>query len=1005
MKKRHIYMLLFLSFAILLSATRVAAQETKKDKITVESVVKDDKGNPVKGAIIYGNEGAVVAKSDASGKFTILVPSQTDLLIESDGYEPLVLKAGAYEFLKEFTLTASKLLYGYKDGVNIAFGKKKKGDIVNAVSVMNARDIVNLDVNQNIGDAISVQMPGLYTSTNIRGYGSAGAALVIVDGLPRDISTVKMSEVEQITVLKDLHSAILYGSAAVNGVILVTTKRGQAHKKDVSVTGYYGVSKPKAFPKYLSSAEFMPLYNEARVNDGLAALYTQTDIDNYTSGNKYRYPSVDYYSSDYLKSVKPYFSAITELSGGNENALYYANLGWDQVGNLLNFGEGATSHQNRFNVRGNVDLKINSWVKTAIDVVGIFDNAGAPAGANYWSSASTMKPNLFSPLIPINLIDPNNALLKARKNDVDGIYMLGGTSSYQTNSVASGYSGGTTTNVKRTFSLNNRIDFDLNSIVKGLAFHTNFSFDLYSTFDQNITNTYATYLPTWSATVDSITALTKYGTDAKSGSQDVANGYYTRRFGFYGMLDYDRTFSDDHKLGGSLLFFGNIYNWETNLQSTKNVNLGLRLNYSYKEKYLIDFSGAYVNSVKLSKENRRALSPSLALGWVISSEDFLSSVSAIDYLKLKVSASNMNSDLGIDGYYYWQDVIVRSGTWYWDETTWYNSGTRASYGPNSSLTWEKRKELNIGFEGIFFNRLLSVDGNIFTNQYYDQITRPTTKYPSYYTDFLPYANFDNNAYRGAELGLTVNKSIGDFSFAVGANFLYATNEVIKKDELFTYKYQYRTGKPIDARFGLVANGFFKDAADIASSPIQAFGTVKPGDIKYVDQNGDKIIDSNDEIQIGRSQVPYSYGLNLKIAYKNLTLFARCTGRIGADGMLSNNYYWVDGSDVYSEYIMNRWTPATATTATFPRLTSLANSNDFRSSTFWLYNADSFTLDALQLTYKLPDAASKMVGMKNLSFFINGYNLFMIAKEKDIMELNIGSETQYRSYSLGVKTMF
>ena len=1005
MKKRYIHILLFLSFTILFSATRIAAQETqktKKEMFTIESVVKDENGNPVNGATVYGNGGDVVAKTDASGKFTISVSEKGDLFIEADNHESALFRAGEYNTLKELTLKTSPLLYGEKDVVNVAFGTKKRGDIVNAVSVINARDLVKYDNDQSITGSSFGLVPGLYGSSNIRGYGTA---LTIVDGLPRDISTIKMSEVEQITYLKDLNSAMLYGSAAVNGVILITTKRGQAYKKEIRVTGYYGISKPRALPKYLSSAEFMPLYNEARVNDGLAPLYSQTDIDNYTSGNKYRYPSMDWYSGKYLKSVKPYWSAVTELSGGNENALYYANLGWDQTGNLLNFGQGANSHENRFNVRGNVDLKINSWINSAIDVVGIFDNTTAPTGTNYWSSAATMKPNLFSPLLPIDLMDPDINLLKGVKNNVDDLYLLGGTSSYQTNSIADGYSGGSNTNVQRTFSLNNRINFDLGNVVKGLTFKTNFSFDFYTRFDQSITNTYATYLPTWSATADSITNLTKYGTDTKSGSQNVANGYYTRRFGFYGSLDYDRTFADDHNLGGSLLLYGSKYNFETNLQAAKDVNLGLRLTYSYKKKYLVDFSSAYANSVKLSKENRRIISPSLALAWVISSEDFMSSVSAIDYLKFRISASNMNSDVGIDGYYYWEDVIYRTGYWYWDETTWYNIGTRARYGPNPNLTWEKRKELNFGLEGIFFDRLLSVDANVFTNQYYDQITRPATAYPSFYSDFLPYANFDNNAYRGAELGLSVNKSIGDISFVVGANFLYATNEVIKRDEIYSYPYQYRKGKPIDAIFGMVDDGFYKDAADIASSPLVAFGKVQPGDIKYVDQNGDNIIDSDDQIEIGRSSAPFSYGLNLRISYKHFTLFAKGTGRIGADGMISNNYYWVDGNDKYSTFILNRWTEATKNTATFPRLSSQASSNNFRSSTFWLYNANYFALDAIQLTYEMPETISKMIGMKNLGFFINAYDLLMIAKEKDIMELSLGAEPAYRSFSIGVKTMF
>jgi len=1005
MKKRHIHILLFLSFAIILSPIRVDAQRAKKEKsekVTIESVVKDTNGNPVIGATVYGNGGTTVAKTDASGKFIISIPENTDIFIEADEFESALFKVVEYSAMNVLTLQPSLLLSGEKDVVNIAFGQEKRAEIADAITVINARDLVKYDNNQSIAGAIWAMVPGLYSTNNIRNYGTA---LTIVDGLPRDISSIKMSEVEQITFMKDLHSSILYGSQAVNGVIQITTKRGQAYKRRVDVTGYYGVSSPRALPNYLSSAEFMPLYNEARVNDGLSPLYSETDIQNYTAGNKYRYPSVDYYSGDYLKSVKPYWSLMTELSGGNENARYYANLGWDQEGTLLNFGEGANSARNRFNVRGNVDLNITSWIKSAFDVVGVFDNTTGTTGANYWSEAATMKPNLFAPLIPIDLIDPENSVLSARKNDVDGKYLLGGTSSYQTNSIASSYSGGSLTNVKRTFSINNRIDFDLDNAIKGLGFHTNFSFDLYSSFDQSNTNKYATYLPLWSETANDIINLTQYGTDAKSGSQDVSNGYFTRRFGFYGMLDYDRTFADDHKLGGSLLAYGTTYNWEGNLQASKDVNLGLRLTYAYKNKYIADFSSAYTNSVRLPRDKRRAFSPSLALAWIISKEDFMSSFSAVDFLKLRISATDLNSDQGIDGYYYWEDVVYRTGYFYWYETTWYNIGTRARYGANPSLSYEKRKEINLGLEGIFFNRLLYVDANIFANQYYNQITRPSTIYPSFYTDFRPYENFDNNAYRGAELGLSVNKSIGDISLLIGANFLYATSEVKKRDEIYTYDYQYRKGRPLDAIFGMVDDGFFMNDAEIAGSPLVAFGTVQPGDIKYVDQNDDNFIDSDDEIQIGRWNAPYSFGLNLRLSYKNFTLFAKGSGRMGANGMITNNYYWVDGSDKYSDFILNRWTETTKSTADFPRLTTQASSNNFRYSTFWLYDSDNFGIDAIQLNYDLPGSVLKRIGIKNMSLFINGYDLIMFAKNRDIMELRIGGEPYYRSFSLGVKTLF
>ena len=1023
MKKRYFQILILLSLTILFFATNVIAQEVEKAKdIIINSVVKDENGNPIKGAIIYGNEGAIVAKTDNSGNFAITVPVQTDLLIESDGYEPALFKAGELLSLKAFSLKSSIFMYSAKDAVNIAFGKVKKGDIVNAVSVLEPKDILKYDNIESVSDALNGRIPGLLGSSNIRGIGNA---LFIVDGFPRDISTINIAEVDQITVLKDINSSIMYGSAAANGVVLITTKRGEAFKKQFNVTGYYGVSSPISLPKYLSSADYMQLYNEARENDGLPAPYSADMIANYRTGNKYLYPNVDYYSNEFLKSIKPFTKVMTEVSGGNSVATYYSNLGWEQTGSLLNFGEGESAKQNKINVRGNIDLNINSWIKSAIDVVGFFNNTTGPVGKNYWSAADSLHPNLFAPLIPINMINPNNALLLSRKNDVNGQYLLGGAENSLTNPIADGYSGGTNENIQSTFSFNNRIDFDLKRLVDGLSFHTNLSFDFSTSYNQAVKNAYSVYQPIWNSGGTKIDSLVQYGKDSRPGVQVVGQSIYQRRLGFYGMFDYDKTFNSVHhisssllgygtfersspNIGSAVLGYGSYYQYSSNLlqlQPDKNTNLSLRVDYGYKKKYLVDFSSAYVSSAKLPDNNRTTFSPSMGLAWVISSEDFMPKNSAIDYLKLRVSGGIMNSDIGINNYYLYDDIYGQSGGYAWDDGSYSNSGTIATVGPNPNLFFEKRKEINLGLEGIFFNHLLTLDANVFTKEYSDKVSKVSSIYPSFYTDFIPNINYDKYGYHGGELGLSIYRKVNDISFTVGANVLYSDSKILKMDESYKNAYQNRVGRPVDAIYGLVSEGFFTDQADIDKHAVQAFGSVQPGDIKYVDQNKDGVIDANDQVQIGRSQAPFSYGLNLKISYKSFTLFALGYGNIGGDGYISGSYYQISGDMKYSTYILNRWTEATKTTATYPRLSSLSNSNNFQTSSFWLYRNNYFDINRIQLTYNLPDPVAQMLKMKKLDLFVNGSSLLLISKYQAIDQLVIGSEPNYRSFSVGLKAMF
>ena len=1002
MNKKYSYILFLLSLSILLLPAISSAQRAQQaNMVTIESLVTDETGNPVQ-ATIYGNEGLVVTKTDPSGRFTITVPVQTDLFIQAVDHESKLFKSGEVQNLKEFRLTTSEFMYGENDDVNIAFGKVKKGNLVSAISVMEPDEIVEYDNYQWLSNALEGRIMGMRGSSNIRGIGTP---LFIVDGLPRDVSMLSMNEVDQVTILKDINSSVLFGSRAVNGVVLITTKRGEPYKKDLRVSGYYGIDIPLELPDYLPSVQYMELYNEARLNDGLSAQYDLATIENYRTGNKYRYPNIDYYSSEYLKPLKQEFMATTELSGGNDVATYYANVGWVQAGSLLNFGEGKNGAENMFNIRGNVDLNINRYVKSAIDAVAVFANVKGQTG-DFWGNASTYRPNLFAPLIPFTLIAPDASdIVESRKTDVNGLYLVGGTSAYQTNAIAEGFVGGNLQTIGRTFSFNNRVDVDLNDLIQGLAFHTNIAFDLFTRYQQSIDNSYSVYEPVWDAEVDSITTLTKYGTDTRTGDQIVGGSYFERRFGFYGMFDYNRTFADVHNIYGTLIGFGQRFKVQGDEQGQKDFNLGLRLAYTYNKKYMVDLSTALVNSVKLPEGGRMKLAPSIGLAWVISSEDFMSSLEFLDYLKLRASAGILRSDAGIDGFYYYDNVYTTSSSYNWYEGTYSNSGVLSSRGGNMNLSFESRKEINLGFEGSLFNGLLEVDANIFTSQYYDQITRPSSLYPSFYTSYLPYSNFDNNSYKGAELGLRINKEIGAVSLSLGFNALYADSEVKERDEVWENDYQYRKGNPVDAMFALVADGLFENQDEIDGHALQLYGTVKPGDIKYIDQNGDGLVNANDQVMIGRSGAPFSYGLDVRLNFGSFTFYALGYGRTGADAYKSGNYYWVDGDDKYTGVILKRWTPTNKSNATFPRLSSLSNSNNFQNSTFWLYRNNYFDLQRVQLSYKLPVSVARMLFMKELNCYVDATNLLLISKYREIRELTVGAEPQYRIFSVGIRTLF
>lgn len=1013
MNKRYYILLAFLSvLALFVFNNNVTAQE--EELITVESVVNDDQGNPVPNAAVYADES--FARTDAEGKFSIKVATGSKIVIDAKGFESLTVSLAEIKTNPKLMMKKAKVEGGERI-INIAFRKSKASEVVGIVSNIRTDEVNSYDNGIWADDILTGRTLGMIGSNNIRGLGIginvadltgsglySGNTLFVVDGLPRDIESLKLTEIESITVLKDVNASVLYGSAAVNGVVLITTKRGEAYKKKTNFAANYGISTPRTLPKYLNSADYMTYFNQARANDGFAPQFPDATIENYRTGNKYRYPNIDYYSDEYMKSFKSYFDLSSEFSGGNEVARYYSNVGWYSAGGILDFGEAAKARNNILNVRGNVDLKINDWIKTSIDGSSIFVNNRSQRGS-FWNAAANYRPNEYTPLIPFDLIPADNALLLGRKNDVNGQYLLGGNVTYPSNPIADSYAGGVVESIIRKFSFNNRVDFDLNRITQGLSFHTNISFDYLTGYSQTVANSYSIYEPVWDPSEDKITSLIQRGTDTRTGIQVVGGTYFHRRFGFYGLLSYDREFDGIHHITGSLIGYGSNFKEQGDFQGVRHSHAGLQLGYTLNNKYVVDFSGVYINSVKLPEGNRGGFSPTLGVAWVISSEDFMSSLSSINLLKLKVTGGILNSDLPIGGFFYYDNRYAGSGSYAWNEGVRSRGGVQSSWSDNPDLGFAKRKEINVGLEGLFFNKLIGTEINLFHDVYSDLVSRPSVSYPSYYSDFIPFENFASDKYNGAEIGLSLNKALGNWNFYLAATAMYVTSERVKVDEIYRDAYQRRQGRPVDATFGLESVGLFKDQTDIDNSPFQTFGTVKPGDIKYKDQNGDNVIDANDEIYLRRYQAPFSGGLQIKIDYRNISLYILGEGRTGADNFREGNYYWVDGNDKYSDIVRSAWTPETAATATYPRLSSTANNNNFRRSSYWLYNNDYFQIRKIQLTWKMPSSIVRPLLMKNIDLFVDASDVFQFAKNLDIRDVRVGGEPYYRTFSVGVKANF
>ncbi|MDT0676540.1 SusC/RagA family TonB-linked outer membrane protein [Autumnicola musiva] len=901
--------------------------------------------------------------------------------------------------------------------VQVPFGTKSKKDILGAVSTVNIEDLLKKNYQTNALDGVESFVGG-YTG-DIWGQNP----LILIDGVPRSLDNVNATEVETVTVLKGASAVVLYGSRAAKGVVLITTKRGKQGPLTIEARANTGIFVPKSYPNYLDAASYMTLYNEASDNDGVARIYDEATIYNTAEGvNPFKYPDIDYISSDYLKEYYNRSDATVEVSGGDEKTQYYTNFGASYNDDIIDYGEQRNNSDLNLRLRGNVDMKLSEWLSAEANASVIFNNNYIGRG-DFWGASASMRPNWFTPLVPISSLTENERLQSFVDNSnflIDGQYLLGGNNAVQTNALADMLGAGYIRYKSRTFLYKVSAMADLSGITKGLTFNNSFSLDYDNYFSEAYREEYRTYNPVWSNMngEDIIVDLNTYGDDVVSSNEYVGDSRYTQTMSFFSQLNYLRTFSDLHNVTGNLIGWGfqsrasvDEGHDGSDYQSTVNTNLGLQLAYNYAHKYYVDFSSAVVHSPKLPEGNRTAFSPTVTLGWRMSDEGFMDGASFIDNLKLTASYANLHQDLDIQDYYMYQGYFDDNAWYQWRDGTMGGNAVLSGQGANPNLSFITREEYRVGLDGSLFGNSIVFDANYF-NQLTDGLLSrgASTLFPSYFNrwdhSFLPNVNFNKDRRTGYDFSVSHQNEVGDFKYNFGVAGMVYDSEAVVRDEVYQDAYQYRAGKPVDASFGYIAEGFFGDLAEIENHATQTFGNVKPGDIKYTDVNGDGVVDQRDQVELGRSRSPFTYGLNLTLNYKNWSLFAMGQGQFGAIGYKNSSYFWVYGTRKYSEEVLGRWTPETANTATYPRLSTTGNTNNFRNSSFWMYDNNRFDLTHAQLTFDFPETVFQGTSLlSELSLYLSGQNLFTISKERKMMEMNIGSAPQYRFYNFGVKAKF
>lgn len=973
---------------ILSTELEASTQEVQQQGNMVKGKVVDSNGDPVIGATIkeVGTSNGTV--TDIDGCFSIHTQAKATLEISFIGYQSQTVKAITG---KELAITLKEDTEMLDEVVVVGYGTQKKMNLTGSVESVKSVDLEKVPVINTV-NSLAGKLPGLYLkqnsgkpgdnepTLNIRGFGSP---LIIIDGTEQgSFGNIDPEEIESINILKDA-SAAVYGARAGNGVILVTTKRGESTKPKISFNSSFSWSRVTKYPKLMNAGQYAELYNEAQLNDGIAPenlKFSEDAIDHYKlQDDPSLYPNTNWFDVA-TKKFAPQQKYNFNIGGGNDVVKYYVSLGYAHESGLWKSGD---SDFKRYNFRSNIDVKINSNLTVSLDLSGRRENRTDP-----FISVSDIFLNILrsQPTLPSSYPDPTKHV---------GRGSAGANGLISTQKDVVGYLNDERHYFTGTFKLRYDFPFLKNLYAEGRM--TYFKDDIYT---KNWEQKYGTY--NYDAINDIYTLVSENGRNALTERQD-----HTRRTTYQASLNYTSVF-DKHDIKGLFLFEGMIddgnnflgnridyvstavqqlfaggtENQYTDGAAWENGRASFigRLNYIYDSRYLLEGTFRYDGSPKFAEQHRWGFFPSISLGWIISNEKFMSDFQKLDNLKLRASYSNTgNDDTGafqyLTGYNFTGNYII-GGTSY---------KTISSTGLiNPYITWEDMHTYNVGID-VGFGGHLNASFDMF---YRKRLGILANRYGSVSNTFgaiLPAENINSQDNRGFEFSLNYREKLGNIDVNLLGNVSYARAKWIHFEEAdFVDPDQIRinkkSGKWVDERYGYITDGFFESEEQIKSWPINQDGagntTLKPGDLIYKDLNNDKVIDWRDQDLVGKGDMPtWYYGLNIDLRWKNFNLNMVWQGAAGYNFEIvaDAKSTFTQDQNGYEYFYTNRWTPNNKD-AKYPRASIGLPANQDKFSDFWYKEAAYFRLKSLMISYDFPKRLMAKYGLPDVQFFLAGTNL-------------------------------
>lgn len=1017
----------------------VDVQSVQQNRRPISGVVVDGNNDPLPGVTVMvpSRQGGVI--TDVDGAYTIEAATGEELRFQFLGMKTVTIEVGSGTIYNVQLLEDVEML----DEVTVtAFATQKKESVVSSIETISPSELkvpssnLTTALAGRLAGVISYQRSGEPGADNaqffVRGvttFGYASSPLILLDGFEVDanaLARVDPDNIASFSVLKDATSAALYGSKGANGVIMVTTKKGQAGAPKISFRVEGRLSTPTKVQKTVDGITYMNLYNQAQFNDNplLEPYYNAQKIQNTMEGlNEYAYPNINWYDEMFNSNAfNQYYNF--NVSGGGSVVRYYLAVSYNKEEGILKNNRLNNFKNNididRFNILANITMDLTPTTVFDINMNSIFENYTGPLDNTDDVFKSVMNSNPVE-FPKFYLPDEDHAYVKHTLFGSDAT----GSMMNPFAQMVRGYKDGSTGRITSQFSLDQNLDALTEGLmargkvsIKSDSYHE--SKRSYTPYLYNIKN-YDAFNDTY------VLQEVRRGTDALGDPEQWRDGVF--RLYLEGGLTYARRFAGVHDVSGLLIYTQEeIKNTSGNPGSIQRTlpqrlqGMRARFNYGFDDRYLAEMSLTYTGSEKFASDHRWGIFPAMGVGYILSNESYWEPLQDVmPMFKLKYSLGMVGNDQIAgpeDRFFFLSDIDPGSWGYRWGRN--FNSsygGFNINRYANPQITWEIAVKQNVGFEmDLFKNRALKVIVEYFTENR-EQIYQARANLPE--TMGLTsnvYGNVGEVKSAGWDGSIDLNHSFNKDLWISGRfNFTYAHNEIIENEEPeYRWSYLSNIGWPINTWKGYIAERLFIDEADVANSPRQELGgIVRAGDIKYKDINGDGRVNSDDQVHIGYPIVPeITYGFGLSGGYKNfdLSFFMQGQDRVSFFINPNNIAPFVEQRNAMQYIADDHWNPNNPVAKAFwPRLSASYNdNNNVSNSTWWIRNGRFLRMKNAELGYTLPKNFFPSTGIESLRLYLAGQNLFNLSDFK-LWDPEMGGEgfnyPLQKVYSVGLTVSF